>query len=83
MSIFEYDQEKHMAMERKEHFEAGLSQGLSQGLASALFLILEKFESLPKTLSGKINETTDADTLQRWIREATAATTLEEFEQKM
>lgn len=87
MSIFEYDQEKHMAMERKEHFQAGLEQGLTQGLTqgftSSLFMILEKFEALPEVLTRKINETTDADTLQRWIKEAMAATSLEEFEENM
>lgn len=83
MSIFEYDQEKHMAMERKENFQAGLSEGLSQGLASALLMMLEKRGNLPETVVNKINETTDKEVLQRWIRDAAETSSLEEFLDKM
>ena len=32
MSIYEYDQEKHMKMEREEHYTKGLKDGIAQGL---------------------------------------------------
>lgn len=31
MSIYEYDQEKHMKMEREEHYTKGLKDGIAQG----------------------------------------------------
>lgn len=33
MSIYEYDEEKHMKAERKEHYEIGLQEGLQKGIA--------------------------------------------------
>lgn len=79
MSIFEYDQEKHMEMERKENFQAGLSQGM----ASALLVMLEKKGDLPEVLVKKINETQDKEILERWISEAAEASTVEDFLTKM
>ena len=38
MSIFEYDQEKHMRMEREQHFEEGRIAG-EEGL---LFSLIQK-----------------------------------------
>ena len=32
MSIYEYDQEKHMKMEREEHYTKGLKDGITQGI---------------------------------------------------
>ena len=31
MCLYEYDEEKHMEMERKEHYERGLADGIAQG----------------------------------------------------
>ena len=36
MSIFEYDQEKHLRMEREEAWEEGQREGLRKGRASGL-----------------------------------------------
>ena len=38
MSIYEYDQEKHMRMEREEHFAKGLKQGIEQGIEQGITL---------------------------------------------
>ena len=79
MSIFEYDRERHMAMERKENFE----DGYSQGLASALVMLLENKGPLPENALNKINQTTDRETLQRWINEAAQTPSVEAFIQKL
>lgn len=31
MCLYEYDEEKHMEMERREHYERGLAEGIAQG----------------------------------------------------
>ena len=31
MCLYEYDEEKHMEMERREHYERGLADGITQG----------------------------------------------------
>ena len=31
MCLYEYDEEKHMEMERREHYERGLADGIAQG----------------------------------------------------
>ncbi len=36
MSIFEYDEEKHMRMVRSEGFEDGLEQGIEQGIGQGI-----------------------------------------------
>ena len=40
MSIYEYNEEKYMKMEREEHFEKGLIQGLQQGRTEGRLLNL-------------------------------------------
>ena len=36
MSIYEYDEEKHMRQEREENFQKGLQKGLKEGLQKGL-----------------------------------------------
>ena len=36
MSIYEYDEEKHMKAEREEHYALGLQDGIHQGLEKGL-----------------------------------------------
>lgn len=87
MSIFEYDREKHMSMERKENYEEGYSEGHAeghaQGLSSALLMLLESRGEVPESERSKINETTDREVLQQWIKNAAVMTSLEEFFQTM
>ena len=36
MSIYEYDEEKHMRQEREENFQKGLQQGIQEGLQQGI-----------------------------------------------
>lgn len=45
MSIFEYDEEKHIRSERKEWREIGLEEGLAKGETRALQLVQRLTES--------------------------------------
>ena len=42
MSIFEYDQEKHMRMEREEAWEEGHAEGFAEGQTELLQNIIRK-----------------------------------------
>lgn len=83
MSIFEYDEEKHMRLEREEHYSAGLHDGISIGCTDTLLLLLEDFHPLPLDLVTKIKETTDNDMLHKWVKLAKKAASLEEFVENM
>ena len=72
MSIFEYDQEKHMQQEREDAWKGGLLQGK----ASAVI-------TLPEALEQKIKDETDPDILDKWIRLAAKAGSLDDFKKNM
>lgn len=72
-----------MSMERKENYEEGYSVGHVQGLTSALLMLLESKGEVPESERNKINETTDREVLQQWIKNAAVMTSLEEFFQTM
>ena len=42
MSIFEYDQEKHMRMEREEAWEEGHAEGFAEGQTEACRISSER-----------------------------------------
>ena len=79
MSIFEYDQEKHMRQEREDAWK----DGLLEGKASAVISLLENLGALSEKLEQKIKSETDPDILDKWIRLAAKAVSLAEFEEEM
>lgn len=79
MSIFEYDQEKHMQQEREDAWKGGLLQGK----ASAVINLLKELGPLPEALEQKIKDETDPDILDKWIRLAAKAGSLDNFKKNM
>lgn len=79
MSIFEYDQEKHMRQEREDAWK----DGLLEGKASAVISLLENLGALSEKLEQKIKSETGPDILDKWIRLAAKAESLAEFEEEM
>lgn len=79
MSIFEYDQGKHMRQEREDAWK----DGLLEGKASAVISLLENLGALSEKLEQKIKSETDPDILDKWIRLAAKAESLAEFEEEM
>ena len=79
MSIFEYDQEKHMRQEREDAWK----DGLLEGKASAVISLLENLGALSEKLEQKIKSETDPDILDKWIRLAAKAESLAVFEEEM
>lgn len=56
MSIFEYDQEKHMRQEREEAWADGHSAGLEEGLINQIRKKLEKGKSA-ELIADELEET--------------------------
>lgn len=94
VSIYEYNEQEHMRMEREDAFEDGRKFGHGEGLAAGRRLghdeglAAGRFESLMELLSdlGEIPSeiidragTLDADTLKQWRRLAARADSMEEF----
>lgn len=79
MSIFEYNQEEHMRMEREEFFEDGRQYGIAEGKADTLLEILRELGIIPEDVQKRISEERDLEVLSKWIKLAIKATSIEEF----
>ncbi len=67
MSIFEYDEEKHMQQEREENLERGRAEGREEGMTSKL---LQNIKSLMKTMDLSEEQARDALEVSDSDREA-------------
>ena len=87
MSIFEYDAEKHIRLEKEESYEDGLAEGhrvgKAEGKAEALLLILNKKGELSKEAERRILEEKSDEVLTRWLLLAAASEDVEGFESGM
>ena len=71
--------EKHMQQEREDAWKGGLLQGK----ASAVINLLKELSPLPEALEQKIKDETNPDILDKWIRLAAKAGSLDDFEKDM
>ena len=80
MSIFEYDQEKHMRLEKEESYEEGRAEGRTEGRAVSIILLLNQKGTLSKETEYKIKEETDESKLEKWLLLAAGSDSISEFE---
>ena len=82
MSIYEYNEEEHMRMERRDAYEDGLADGRKEGLAAgrleSLLELLNDLGEIPPEIVERAR-LLDADTLKQWRRHAARADSIEEF----
>ncbi len=91
MSIFEYDQEKHMRLEKEESYEEGRAEGRTEGRtegraegrAVSIILLLNQKGILSKETEDKIKEETDESKLEKWLLLAAGSDSISEFEAAM
>lgn len=87
MSIFEYDQEKHMRLEKEESYEEGRAEGRTEGRtegrAVSIILLLNQKGILSKETEDKIKEETDESKLEKWLLLAAGSGSISEFEAAM
>lgn len=62
MSIYEYDEEKHLRMEREQSYADGLKQGIEQGIEQGCKKTSERMNQLILKLSalGRMDEIVQA-----------------------
>lgn len=79
VSIFEYDEEKHMNFVRAEGYE----EGIVRGKADSVIEFLEELGEMPEELRERIRNQKDEQLLSKWIKLAARVSTMEEFEAGM
>ena len=86
VSIYEYNEEQHMAAVRSEGYEDGLSEGLergiSQGIMQSILELLEDLGDVPCEIREKIKEQSDREVLSKWHKLAAKSDSPEAFMQK-
>lgn len=83
MSIFEYDQEKHMRLEKEESYEEGREAGCTEGRALSIILLLNQKGTLSKETEDKIKKEMDENILEKWLLLAAGSRSISEFEADM
>lgn len=83
VSIFEYNEELHLANLRREGYEEGLEQGIQQGMVRLIIELLQDLGEIPDSLRIVIENQKDMDILSKWHRLAVKSTTMKEFEDLM
>lgn len=88
VSIYEYNEELHLATVRQEGYEDGLSEGLAQGIAQgitqgitqSILELLEDLGTVPEKLREMLENQEDIEKLKVWHKLAAKSRTIEEFE---
>ena len=82
MSIYEYNEEEHMRMEREDAFKdghaAGREAGIAEGRIQVLTDILADLGPIPDELRTEI-QNLDEEALKRWTKLAARVENMEEF----
>lgn len=83
MSIFEYDEERHMEQEREAARADGMEAGRAVGKAEAVLELLEDIEPVPGKLRSRIMAETNLALLRRWHKLSARASSLDQFTREM
>ena len=75
VSIYEYNEELHLATVRREGYEDGITQSIID--------VLEELGDVPDELRMMILERNDEETLRKWLRIAARCENTEEFRAKI
>ena len=72
MSIYEYDEEKHLRMEREQSYADGLEKGLEQGIIQEQFRLVQEMNKKGFPLE-QISELIgiDKDQIAQWYKDNT------------
>lgn len=69
---------------RVEGLEEGRVEGLEKGILQSIVTVLEaRFEKVPRTLASSLKKLNNIENLQSLLKEATKATSLDEFKIKL
>ncbi len=79
VSIYEYNEELHLANVRREGYEEGMVHGIAQSILG----LLEDLGNVSEEVRIIIGEQTEEETLTKWLKLAARSKTLDEFETGM
>lgn len=79
VSIYEYNEELHLANTRREGYEEGMSQGITQGITRSILKLLEDLGEVPSELRVVICEQSNEEILTKWLKLAARSKNIEEF----
>lgn len=91
VSIYEYNEELHLATVRQEGYEDGLSEGLerglseglergiSQGITQSILKLLEDLGTVPEKVKEMLEKQGDIETLSKWLKLAAKSESLDMF----
>ena len=82
MSIFEYNKEEEMKKIRADEFSIGKDAGKAEGKAEDVLALLKELGEIPVGLRERILSETDLELLNRWLKQAAKAGTIQEFIEK-
>lgn len=82
MILTEYNEQRHMELERKEAKAEGKAEGRAEGKAEDIVLLLSDLGEVPEYLSSKIKAEKESAILSSWLRLAARAQSIEEFVEK-
>ena len=83
MSIFEYNKEEEMKKIRADEFSIGKDAGKTEGKAEGKAeYVLDLLGEIPVELRERILSETDLELLNRWLKQAAKAGTIQEFIEK-
>lgn len=91
VSFFVTNWEEELKMIRRQEFqegqrtgiERGIEQGKADGIANSLLVILSRFGKIEDSLQNAIENEKSEKVLLKWVKEAAAADTLENFKQRI
>ena len=80
MSIFEYNEELHLANLRREGYEEGLERGITQGKAMSILELLDELGEVSEELKDRILGENQTEVLSKWHKLAAKADSMKAFE---
>ena len=78
-----YDVQETRRKSRAEGMAEGREKGITEGHALSVLSLLEDTGPVPEELRGRILEETDQETLERWLKLAARAGSIEDFKAQM
>lgn len=79
MCIFEYDEEKELALFRAAEREEGRDEGRKEAMVEMLLLLLETKGEVPENIRSRILAEESVDKLNAWVKQVLSCEKIEEF----
>ncbi|MDO4304911.1 MAG: hypothetical protein Q4D94_13470 [Bacillota bacterium] len=79
MCIFEYDEEKELALLRAAERDEGRKEGRKEAVVEMLLLLLETKGKVPENIRSRILAEESVDKLNTWVKQVLSCEKIDEF----